>query len=175
MRAPFYPKEQQRMKVMIFHKPLMIAALIALGISSCQQNTLEAERVIISRPDRVTIQRQNEAQRLAEEKAKQRIAEKKRQLEDQHQKIAAKAEKRRAQIASNDTIFTPPPWRKAIPEPQPKPQRPKYRVASSVKGRPGFVYNPFTWNPVDVRGYRSRSIVVDPNDPAGRKHAFQLP
>ncbi|WP_156817094.1 hypothetical protein [Rubritalea marina] len=39
-----------------------------------------------------------------------------------------------------------------------------YPYATKVPNRPGFVFNPYTQNQVDVRGIPSGTLVLDPND-----------
>ena len=48
-----------------------------------------------------------------------------------------------------------------------------YRVAVPVPGKPGFVFNPFTNAPVDVRGIPPGTLVRDPNDVPD--HHFRVP
>ncbi len=43
-----------------------------------------------------------------------------------------------------------------------------YRYAVPVPGRKGWVYNPFTNRPVDVRGVDSGRLIYDERDPANR-------
>lgn len=43
-----------------------------------------------------------------------------------------------------------------------------YRYAMPVPGREGWVYNPFTNRPVDVRGVESGRLIYDERDPANR-------
>ncbi|MGE9268917.1 MAG: hypothetical protein ACQKBY_12545 [Verrucomicrobiales bacterium] len=79
-------------------------------------------------------------------------------------------------------VTTPQPETTA-PKPQPKPKpettapkpkpKPKYDTALAIPGREGFVFNPHTNEPVDVRGIPSGSLVTDPNDAEGRK--FRVP
>ncbi len=53
--------------------------------------------------------------------------------------------------------------------------RPDYKVGLPIPGKPGFIFNPFTNNPVDVRGIPSGTLVEDPQDPNGSKHRFRVP
>lgn len=55
-----------------------------------------------------------------------------------------------------------------------KPDKPDYRRAIPIPGREGMVFNPFTNNPVDVRGIPSGSLVRDPADP-NMDHKFRVP
>ena len=57
----------------------------------------------------------------------------------------------------------------------PKPAAPTViKKASKVPGKEGFVFNPYTYNQVDVRGVPSGSKVRDPND-ANPAHVFRVP
>ena len=53
-------------------------------------------------------------------------------------------------------------------------QRPSYRYALQIPGKEGFVFNPFTNNPVDVRGIPSGTLVRDPQD-SDPNHKFRVP
>lgn len=55
-----------------------------------------------------------------------------------------------------------------------KPAEKEYRVAVPIPGKPGFVFNPFTNKPLDVRGIPAGKLVVDPNDP-DPNHKFRVP
>lgn len=55
-----------------------------------------------------------------------------------------------------------------------KPPEKEYRVAVPIPGKPGFVFNPFTNKPLDVRGIPAGKLVVDPNDP-DPNHKFRVP
>ena len=67
-------------------------------------------------------------------------------------------------------------------DPAPDPQNPAseppprqdYRVAVPIPGKEGFVFNPFTNDPVDVRAIPSGTLVRDPNDP-DPDHKFRVP
>ena len=43
-----------------------------------------------------------------------------------------------------------------------------------IPGKEGFVFNPYTNNPVDVRGIPSGTLVRDPQDP-NKDHKFRVP
>lgn len=58
--------------------------------------------------------------------------------------------------------------------PDVEPDKPDYRRAIPIPGREGMVFNPFTNNPVDVRGIPSGSLVRDPADP-NMEHKFRVP
>lgn len=51
---------------------------------------------------------------------------------------------------------------------------PKTPVAIAIPGKPGFVFNPYTNHPVDVRGIPSKTLVRDPQDP-DKSHKFRVP
>lgn len=60
------------------------------------------------------------------------------------------------------------------PEPAPKPAKKEYPLAKTVKGRPGFVLNPYTGNLVDVTGMAAGTLVRDPAD-EDQTHIFRVP
>ncbi len=66
------------------------------------------------------------------------------------------------------------------PSPEPRdpasnpPARKGYRVAVPIPGKEGFVFNPFTNDPVDVRAIPPGTLVRDPNDP-DPDHKFRVP
>lgn len=49
-----------------------------------------------------------------------------------------------------------------------------YRTAVSMPGKPGFVFNPWTNQAVDVRGLPSGQLIRDPND-GNPDHKFRVP
>jgi hypothetical protein len=55
----------------------------------------------------------------------------------------------------------------------PPPKR-DYRTAVTIPGKEGFVFNPFTNDPVDVRAIPPGTLVRDPNDP-DPEHKFRVP
>ncbi len=57
---------------------------------------------------------------------------------------------------------------------KPPGSKPKYPTASSVPGKPGFVFNPYTHNIVDVKGIGSGKLVRDPED-SDSTHKFRVP
>ena len=71
-------------------------------------------------------------------------------------------------------------WRADNPSPEPQdpasnpPARKDYRVAVPIPGKEGFVFNPFTNDPVDVRAIPPGTLVRDPNDP-DPDHKFRVP
>jgi len=50
-----------------------------------------------------------------------------------------------------------------------------YQTARKIPGRSGYVFNPWTMEPVDVGGIPSGSLVQDPNDPNKSIHRFRVP
>mgnify|MGYP001827734096 CR=1 FL=1 len=52
--------------------------------------------------------------------------------------------------------------------------KPNYPYALPIPGKDGFVFNPYTNNPVDVRGIPSGTLVRDPQDP-NADHKFRVP
>ena len=59
------------------------------------------------------------------------------------------------------------------PDSSPPPKR-DYRTAVTIPGKEGFVFNPFTNDPVDVRAIPPGTLVRDPNDP-DPEHKFRVP
>lgn len=49
-----------------------------------------------------------------------------------------------------------------------------YKVGKPLPGKEGYIFNPFTNNPVDVRGIPSGTLVRDPADP-DKEHIFRVP
>ena len=47
-------------------------------------------------------------------------------------------------------------------------------MAVPIPGKEGFVFNPFTNDPVDVRAIPPGTLVRDPNDP-NPDHKFRVP
>jgi len=60
------------------------------------------------------------------------------------------------------------------PPVDPTPVIPTTPTAKPVPGRPGFVFNPYTQNMVDVEGIPSRTKVRDPQDD-DESHTFYVP
>ena len=50
----------------------------------------------------------------------------------------------------------------------------QYRVADPIPNKPGFVFNPFTNEPVDARAIPPGTLIRDPNDP-NPDHKFRVP
>jgi len=54
------------------------------------------------------------------------------------------------------------------------PAKPNYPTAAAVPGKPGFVFNPYTHNIVDVKGIAPGRLCRDPEDPDSA-HKFRVP
>ncbi|MDP0490504.1 MAG: hypothetical protein Q7Q71_05595 [Verrucomicrobiota bacterium JB023] len=78
---------------------------------------------------------------------------------------ALAAERDEVQQSSFTTADSTLPTEDLPPLPSVKRQ---YPYAIPVPGRPGWVYNPETHQPVDVRGVEAGELVYDPRDPANR-------
>lgn len=48
------------------------------------------------------------------------------------------------------------------------------REGIPIPGKPGFIFNPWTNNPTDVRGIPAGTLVRDPQDP-DKSHKFRVP
>lgn len=86
--------------------------------------------------------------------------EEQRQLEENRERLE-RERLEREQAENNGPSINPP-------------TKPKYPTAAAVPGKPGFVFNPYTHNIVDVKGIASGKLVRDPedNDPT---HKFRVP
>ena len=58
-------------------------------------------------------------------------------------------------------------------DPSPPPKK-DFRTGVPIPGKEGFVFNPFTNNPVDVRAIPPGTLVRDPQDP-NADHKFRVP
>lgn len=85
---------------------------------------------------------------------------------DQEAASRRAAERKREQAAREREAANKP----TTPE---KPDKPKYPTATAIPGKAGHVFNPYTNDPVDVRGIPSGSKVTDPNDSESR--VFRVP
>jgi hypothetical protein len=68
---------------------------------------------------------------------------------------------------------TPPP-----PSPQPPVPGPHsgiYPVAKPVPGKDGFVFSPFNNHPIDVKGFKSGTLVSDPRFQLSERKFFRVP
>lgn len=77
-------------------------------------------------------------------------------------------------LGSSPVIIHPPIYipTETIVEPKPVPTTPP--TAKAVEGRPGFVFNPYTGNIVEVQGLKSGQLVRDPED-QDKTHTFYVP
>ena len=105
-----------------------------------------------------------QAQRVQPKTPEQSVAdEKQRKLEESRARMR-REEARRERDRQNDN-----------PTASNKPkEKPKYPTAASVPGKPGFVFNPYTHNIVDVKGIGSGKLVKDPED-GDATHKFRVP
>ncbi|MBT8043501.1 MAG: hypothetical protein KJO79_01005 [Verrucomicrobiae bacterium] len=92
--------------------------------------------------------------------------EQQRQIEENRQRLERQEEARRN--AANDSSNG------NLPNGTSKPDKPKYPTASAVPGKPGFVFNPYTHNIVDVKGIASGKLCRDPED-SDPTHKFRVP
>ena len=60
------------------------------------------------------------------------------------------------------------------PQPPSKPRN-EYVYANKVPGREGFVFSPYNNKVIDVRGYTSGQLVMDPTYPPSEKKYFRVP
>jgi hypothetical protein len=158
------------LKAMFFVKLLMVVSAAALFLASCTPSPPvlptagnPATNVPGGQPaGPVPTTPQEEKLRQERIKANREAAERRAALE---------AEKKKAGETDNPSERTAPvepPKRELI-----KPSK-KLRVASPIPGKPGYVFNPWTLKPVDVRGIPSGSRIRDPND-GNPDHIFLVP
>lgn len=99
-------------------------------------------------------------------------------LNDEGQKQLEEARERlnNGGLPTDSTVADLPTIDSTIPSSAPKnPAGPKpYKYAAKVPGKPGFVFNPWTKNQVDVRGIPSGTLVRDPYDD-DKTHKFRVP
>jgi len=88
--------------------------------------------------------------------------EKQRQIDESRRRLE-REEARRRQKEREANNPTPP-----------APTKPSYPTATSVPGKEGFVFNPYTQNIVDVKGIASGKLVRDPED-SNPDHKFRVP
>lgn len=86
-------------------------------------------------------------------------------------RAAREAEKKKQEPQNTTTESTDPvePPKRELIEPSKK-----LRVATPIPGKPGYVFNPWTLKPVDVRGIPSGSKIRDPKD-GDPNHIFLVP
>lgn len=90
-------------------------------------------------------------------------SEEQRQIEENRQRLE--------QEAAQGGGLTDPNANNALPI---QPPQSKYPTAAAVPGKPGFVFNPYTHNIVDVKGIGSGRLCRDPEDP-DPNHKFRVP
>jgi len=85
-------------------------------------------------------------------------------------------EEARREAARREAADRPSQPKPVAPKPDPKPDpKPGHPRAIPIPGKEGYVFNPFTNNPVDVRGIPSGTLVQDPQDADRAKHSFRVP
>jgi len=167
--------KQTQVHVMTSFKNLVAMAATALFVVSCAPTPPVAGPVIAAPgPDLAKIRAQNNAANSAAEKAKKRAAARKKKADQRKRELAQRAKKRRQELKAKDTVFVEPAYREPIVK-KPVVKKPKYPTAKAISGKKGFVFNPYTYEQVDVRGIPSGSTVIDPNDPNKEKHKFKVP
>lgn len=139
-------------------------------VVSCAPAPPEAAPVIEAIPVVRNVPGQAAAAKAAEERAEARAKARKRAQEKKKKELARRAEARRKAIEAKKTRFEAPAYREPQ-APAPVKKKPSLPVAKAIPSKPGFVFNPYTYDPVDVRGVPSGSTVIDPNDP-DKSHQF---
>ena len=76
--------------------------------------------------------------------------------------------------SANETVTGASDTVNSVSNSAPVAPKPTYRYALPIPGKEGFVFNPFTNNPVDVRGIPSGTLVRDPQD-SNSDHKFRVP
>jgi hypothetical protein len=105
------------------------------------------------------------AERKAEEK--RRIEARERSIEEAGQDLVAR---------DTPPVTNPTTTSDQTPSVETNTNRKKtYQTARKIPGKSGYVFNPWTMEPVDVRGIPSGSLVQDPNDPNKSIHRFRVP
>jgi len=173
MGFPHYLRIKRRLKAMISLKHFAALVATALLVVSCSPYPPEAGTVMQVGPDPAVLKAQRDAEQKAKNKADAVSQEKAAVDAKKRAELKKKAKEREAQIADQKTTFEPKGYRPPLPEPKKK--KPKYPTAKKIPGKAGFVFNPFTYDPVDVRGIPGGSLVVDPNDPNKNEHKFRVP
>ena len=87
-------------------------------------------------------------------------SEQQRQIDENRERLKRQEEDRANDIGRNN--------------PPSNPVKPKYPTAAAVPGKPGFVFNPYTHNIVDVDGIGSGKLCRDPED-SDPTHKFRVP
>ena len=167
-------------------KRFIILILSGLMLASCT-STRELERrqgaeVAAVRAKAAQAKKEEEL-RLARVKANKEAADRRAKLAKKsaaatNRTAKSKPKPKKTSTSSSSTTrktttTSKPTAKKTVSKPKPKTSS-KYRKASSIPGKPGFVFNPWTNKAVDVRGIPAGSVVRDPND-GNPDHKFRVP
>ena len=134
------------------HNPNMPAGNLVLGPNQPYEKTIAQLEIEL-------------AERKAEEK--RRIEARERSIEEAAQDLAAQ---------DTPQVINPATTSDQTPLGETNTNRKKtYQTARKIPGKSGYVFNPWTMEPVDVRGIPSGSLVQDPNDPNKSIHRFRVP
>ena len=134
------------------HNPNMPAGNLVLGPNQPYEKTIAQLEIEL-------------AERKAEEK--RRIEARERSIEEAAQDLVAQ---------DTPPVINPATTSDQTPLGETNTNRKKtYQTARKIPGKSGYVFNPWTMEPVDVRGIPSGSLVQDPNDPNKSIHRFRVP
>ncbi len=134
------------------HNPNMPAGNLVLGPNQPYEKTIAQLEIEL-------------AERKAEEK--RRIEARERSIEEAAQDLVAQ---------DTPPVINPATTSDQTPSVETNTNRKKtYQTARKIPGKSGYVFNPWTMEPVDVRGIPSGSLVQDPNDPNKSIHRFRVP
>ena len=134
------------------HNPNMPAGNLILGPNQPYEKTIAQLEIEL-------------AERKAEEK--RRIEARERSIEEAAQDLVAQ---------DTPSVTNPATTSDQTPLGETNTNRKKtYQTARKIPGKSGYVFNPWTMEPVDVRGIPSGSLVQDPNDPHKSIHRFRVP
>ena len=134
------------------HNPNMPAGNLVLGPNQPYEKTIAQLEMEL-------------AERKAEEK--RRIEASERSIEEAAQNLVAQ---------DTPSVTNPTATSDQNPSVETNTNRKKnYQTARKIPGKAGYVFNPWTMEPVDVRGIPSGSLVQDPNDPNKSIHRFRVP
>jgi hypothetical protein len=134
------------------HNPNMPAGNLVLGPNQPYEKTIAQLEIEL-------------AERKAEEK--RRIEARERSIEEAAQDLVAQ---------DTPAVINPATTSDQTPLVETNTNRKKtYQTARKIPGKSGYVFNPWTMEPVDVRGIPSGSLVQDPNDPNKSIHRFRVP
>ena len=134
------------------HNPNMPAGNLVLGPNQPYEKTIAQLEMEL-------------AERKAEEK--RRIEARERSIEEGAQDLVAQ---------DTPSVINPATTSDQTPLGETNTNRKKtYQTARKIPGKSGYVFNPWTMEPVDVRGIPSGSLVQDPNDPNKSIHRFRVP